>query len=407
MKKFSILPLVLASGERLPALVETQTWLPVLVGNQWSTRYRRYRVQSSTLTQDLRAIARLYDWSLTVADFDLDPLLLSGQTLSAAQVRSLAEHLRYGKTAGTSGDDTLSASEEVVTPSVYFNNAYDRQLSVIEAFLIWALDRENRGGGPDLPLEQMASLQVQLHRIFESLRGGFVPSKRIEPLSVAEVEQIRKVIAPLPDFPQEWKFPSLGFTQSVQLRNWLMFETALGLGLRRGELLKLRVDSLVKGGQEGIRILRYPDDLHDSRVREPAVKSAERLLPLSSLLLNGMQAYLSLRPPLGRVAGKTGYLFTTRDGKPVSLDAADSIAAEISRRSGIAFSWHSLRHTWAENLADQLLKREDGLEVLMYLGGWTNPKSPERYIEHARHRQAGEWLKLYQQTEEGRGNERE
>ena len=398
MKKFSILPLVLASGERLPALVETQTWIPVLVGNQWSTRYRRYHVQSSTLTQDLRAIARLYDWSWTIAGIDLDPLLLSGQTLSTAQVKSLSEHLRYGKTNEASRDEALPASEEAIAPSVYFNNAYDRQLSVIEAFLIWALDRENRGGGPDLLLDRIASLQVQLQRVFGSLRGGFVPSERIEPLRESEVEQIRQVIGPLPGFPQQWEFPTTGFTRAVQLRNWLMFETALGLGLRRGEFLKLRVDSLINGGKDGIRILRCPDDPHDSRVREPAVKSAERLLHLSPLLLGAMQAYLSLRPPLGRVTGKTGYLFTTRDGKPVSLDAADSIAAETSRRSGIAFSWHSLRHTWAENLADQLLKREDGLEILRYLGGWTNPKSPEHYIEHARQRQAGEWLKLYQRS---------
>ena len=398
MKKFSILPLVLASGERLPALVETQTWIPVLVGNQWSTRYRRYHVQSSTLTQDLRAIARLYDWSWTIAGIDLDPLLLSGQTLSTAQVKSLSEHLRYGKTNEASRDEALPASEEAIAPSVYFNNAYDRQLSVIEAFLIWALDRENRGGGPDLLLDRIASLQVQLQRVFGSLRGGFVPSERIEPLRESEVEQIRQVIGPLPGFPQQWEFPTLGFTRTVQLRNWLMFETALELGLRRGEFLKLRVDSLIDGGKGGIRILRCPDDPHDSRVREPAVKSAERLLPLSPLLLEAMQAYLSLRPPLGRVTGKTGYLFTTRDGKPVSLDATDSIAAETSRRSGIAFSWHSLRHTWAENLADQLLKREDGLEILKYLGGWTNSKSPEHYIKHARQRQAGEWLKLYQRS---------
>jgi integrase len=312
--------------------------------------------------------------------------------------------LRHGKTVALAAEDALPASAADSVPTVYFNNAYDRQLSVIEAFLIWALDRENRGGGPDLQLEQMTALQVQLHRVFESLRGGFVPSKRIEPLSASEVAQIRQLIAPLPGLPQPWDFPIGGFTRSAQLRNWLMFETALGLGLRRGELLKLRVDSLVKGGQDGIRVLRCPDDPQDSRMREPAVKSAERLLPLSPLLLEAMTAYLSLRPPLGRATGKTSYLFTTRTGAPVSLDAADSIAAAISRRSGIVFSWHSLRHTWAETLADQLLQREDGIELLMYLGGWTNPKSPEHYIEHARQRQAGEWLKRYQQTEGGSGH---
>jgi hypothetical protein len=83
--------------------------------------------------------------------------------------------LRHGKTVALAAEDALPASAADSVPTVYFNNAYDRQLSVIEAFLIWALDRENRGGGPDLQLEQMTALQVQLHRVFESLRGGFVP----------------------------------------------------------------------------------------------------------------------------------------------------------------------------------------------------------------------------------------
>jgi hypothetical protein len=39
------------------------------------------------------------------------------------------------------------------------------------------------------------------------------------------------------------------------LRNWLMFEIARELGIRRGELLKLRLDSLPRGADDGIRIL--------------------------------------------------------------------------------------------------------------------------------------------------------
>jgi hypothetical protein len=397
-KTFSLLPLVLPSGERLPTLVDSETWIPVKVGTQWAVRHRRYRVQASTLAQDLRAIARLYDWSWKVLGVDLDDFLFKGQTLSTAEANSLAEQLRFGReiTSLQSGDTQISEADS--QPAIGLNNQYDRQLSVIEEFSIWALDEGNRGGGIKVPLQQMALLQSQLKRTFQSLRHGFVPSKRIESLDEVEIAKIREVTAPLSRSLSLWTFPKQGFSCSTQLRNWLMVETALDLGLRRGELLKLRIDSLLRGGADGIRVLRCPDDPHDSRVREPAVKSAERVLPLSPSLQESIQAYLSLPSPQGRGTGKTRYLFTTLTGNPLSLSAADSIAKNISDMSGIHFSWHRLRHTWAETLADQLLSRENGLEVLAYLGGWTNPKSAERYIENARHRQAYGYLKDYQAT---------
>jgi hypothetical protein len=50
-----------------------------------------------------------------------------------------------------------------------------------------------------------------------------------------------------------------------------MFEVALELGIRRGELLKRRrrVDSLPRGAGDGILILRRPDDPNDSHAHEP------------------------------------------------------------------------------------------------------------------------------------------
>ena len=42
---FTVLNVVLDSGERLPCLVESATWLPVRVATRWAVRYRRYRVQ--------------------------------------------------------------------------------------------------------------------------------------------------------------------------------------------------------------------------------------------------------------------------------------------------------------------------------------------------------------------------
>jgi integrase len=178
-----------------------------------------------------------------------------------------------------------------------------------------------------------------------------------------------------------------------------MFEMALELGVRRGELLKLRLDSLPRGCDDGIRILRHPDDPADSRTNEPAVKTAERIIPASRSLLLAVRAYITLPPPLGRVRGKSLYLFVTQRGYPLSLDRTDDVIQDIGRHSGIApLSWHRLRHTWSEQWASRLLSRPNGKDILQYLGGWTNPHSPDHYIQHTVAQQAAELVRAYQQT---------
>ena len=175
-----------------------------------------------------------------------------------------------------------------------------------------------------------------------------------------------------------------------------MFEVALELGIRRGELLKLRLDSLPRAAEEGIRILRRPDDPHDSRSKEPAVKTAERVIPSSRDLRRAVQMYLTSPPPLGRVSGKSSYLFVTRSGNPVSIDTADDIIAAIGRVSNVTpLSWHRLRHTWAERMAELFADQPNGMDRLVYLGGWSNPLSARHYIRRAVAKQAEEVLRDY------------
>jgi integrase len=377
---FTVLNVVLDSGERLPCLVESSTWLPVRIATRWAVRYRRYRVQSSTLASNLRVLARVYSWARDSAGYDLDTQLTRGQALRNREVESLVTSLRH------------NTASRGVNPGVF-----DQQLAVIEDFLKWSLDSENRGGRNILSLEQLAAERARTELLCRSLRIGARQPARIEPLEVADIDAIRKAIGPRPDSSSQPSFPEL-FAPHARLRNWLMFEVALELGIRRGELLKLRLDSLPRAADDGIRILRRPDDPHDSRAKEPAVKTAERAIPASRALLRALQLYLTSRPPLGRVGGKSPYLFLTRSGNPVSIDTADDIVVAIGRFSGVTpLSWHRFRHTWAERMAELFADQPNGMDRLVYLGGWTNPLSARRYIQRALARQAEEALRSYHQ----------
>ena len=374
---FTVLNVVLDSGERLPCLVESATWLPVRVATRWAVRYRRYRVQSSTLANNLRVLARVYRWARESVGYDLDNHLTQGQSFRNREVESLVSTLRA--TADGHALDT---------------GAFDQHLAVIEDFLKWSLDSENRGGRIVLSLEQLTAERGRLYQLFRSLRVGARPSARIEPLEDTDIEAVRLAIGPRRD-SGGMSFPD-AFSSHARLRNWLMFEVALELGIRRGELLKLRLDSLPRAADDGIRILRRPDDPHDSRAKEPAVKTAERVIPASRELLRAVQVYLTSPPPLVRVSGKSPYLFVTRSGSPVSIDTADDIIVAIGRLSGVSpLSWHRLRHTWAERMAELFSEQPNGMDRLVYLGGWTNPLSARRYIQRSLAKQAKEALRGY------------
>ncbi len=389
---FCVLRLVLDTGERLPCLVDRETWLPARVATRWAMRYRRYRVQSSTLADNLRILGLLYTWARTSGGFELDDHLTAGKMLTPRQIEAFASTLRMPDALD------IGAESSAVSP-LMDAGTYDHSLSIIEMFLTWALDSMNRGGRSVLTLEQLSAERAQLSYLFQSLRMGVRPSERMEPLEEQEIVSIRQTIGPMREGEGSWVFPRSVFAEHTRLRNWLMFEMALELGVRRGELLKLRLDSLPRGSDDGIRILRHPDDPADSRTNEPAVKTAERVIPASRALLSALRAYMTLPPPLGRVRGKSLYLFVTEKGSPLSLDRADDVIQDISRHSGITpLSWHRLRHTWSERWAERLLSLPNGKDVLQYLGGWANPHSPDRYIQHTVAQQAGELVRAYQQT---------
>lgn len=395
--QFSVLRLVLDSGERLPCLVDYETWLPARVATRWAMRYRRYHTQSSTLAGDLRILGSLYTWARTSGGFDLDDYLTQGNILTPRQIEAFASALRLPG-AFMDTNTPVQNVPDVSSPLVDAGT-FDHYLSITEQFLKWSLDSMNRGGLSQLTLEQLMAERAQLRYLFQSLRIGARPSERLEPLEEQEIMQIRQAIGPKHEAQGNWVFPEHIFSEQMQLRNWLMFETALELCVRRGELLKIRLDSLPRGSDDGIRILRHPDDPADTRTNEPAVKTAERVVPASRPLLSAFRAYLTLPPPLGRVRGKSPYLFVTDAGHPLSLDRADDIIQDIGRHSGIApLSWHRLRHTWSEKWAERLLKQPNGKDLLQYLGGWTNPHSPDRYIQHTVAQQAADLMRAYHQT---------
>ena len=199
MSPHVVLTVVLESGERLPCLVDRTTWIPVRVGTRWAVRYRRYRVQSSTLESNLRVLGRIYEWA------DVVRRSIWTITSPAATVSIPVRSSRWFCTFTREAKALRPLSEAMPERSII-------TLSVAENFLKWALDSDNRGGVRTLTLDELSAQRAHMEQVFRSLRTGTKQSQRIQPLSEQELASLRRVLAPKTEAGRDWVFPKVFFT---------------------------------------------------------------------------------------------------------------------------------------------------------------------------------------------------
>ena len=185
------------------------------------------------------------------------------------------------------------------------------------------------------------------------------------------------------------------------------------MGIRRGELLGIRVDDISLSSQT-VTIHRRPDDLHDPRVRQPNAKTLARTLPFGIELAELIRDYIIKDRRAVPNANRHGYLLVVHhsgkyQGQPLSVAGLDKIFRRI-RQAVPALAGlhpHTLRHTWNWRLSqslDRLPKHErpsPAVEeaIRNHHNGWVQGSKTaavynERYI-----RQTAEILSLRLQSE--------
>ena len=111
-------------------------------------------------------------------------------------------------------------------------------------------------------------------------------------------------------------------------RNRVMILLALNSGLRRSELCNLKVI-----------------DVHDSYLSVINGKGGkDRDVYLDEFTREEVSKYL-----LVRNCPQSPYVFTTKKGK-ITEGYMSNIASDIRKHSGVDFSWHKCRHTYAKTL---------------------------------------------------------
>lgn len=152
------------------------------------------------------------------------------------------------------------------------------------------------------------------------------------------------------------------FDEKVQFRNMAIIELLRQTGMRRGEVLSLRVKGDIDQVKRVIRVVSRHDNVDDPRVNQPLVKTLDHAIPISPYLVDLIVHYVGDRRSIPGL-GKHGYLFVTHkagptQGQPMSKAALQDIFRSIRtlepRLSHL--TPHKLRHLFSSEMARQQLE---------------------------------------------------
>ncbi|MDF1623340.1 MAG: tyrosine-type recombinase/integrase [Pseudohongiella nitratireducens] len=181
----------------------------------------------------------------------------------------------------------------------------------------------------------------------------------------------------------------------VQIRNGLIIALLRNLGIRRGELLNVRVDD-IDFTNNVLKVVRRPDSAADVRHYQPLVKTRERTLPISSELVSKLSDYvLNYRNKFPK-ARRHPYLFVNHkagptQGSPLSNAGFGKLMAQI-KASAVPFGSvhaHAFRHSWNYGFSQSVdkagdISHEAEDQMRSFLMGWS-PTSGTAATYNKRH----------------------
>jgi integrase len=404
--RYAVRTLVLQSGERLPILLNSDTGSPLFEPTVYAlTELRARNRAAATIEQALRAVLVLYTFTDS-RGIDLNARLAKGRLLQLGEIDELARQCRLALaaadphvTVALSGRRRPSAAgvwmRSGQAPVEIDASSAALRLRYIRDYVRWlAIDRLQhieRGNPTHTALLAESELVVRLlgQRIPSTASRDFVGQR--QGLSPEALARLNEVITPSSS-ENPWK------GAHARERNALIVHWLRSLGLRRGELLGVRIPNINFQANE-VRITRHADDPDDPRIRQPNTKTYGRLVPLDDELAQLTRHYILGTRRAIAGARKHDYLFVANGtGAPLTLGAVDHIFTALRRKCPDLpsdLSAHVLRHTWNDRFSE-LMDEKDIPEEIEHkmrsrLMGWSETsKTASTYTRRHVHKRARE-----------------
>ncbi len=351
-------------GEGRAVLVD-ETGCPLFYPNLWVTVHLRSGgLAVNTIQNALNAIKCLHAWQSN-NQLDVEKRFSSGHLLEMREIHSLRDFFQRRLRQKAHGK---------VVPLLRKENAVNKRtqyarMSVAAAYLgFLARQLQPASVQSEEPIAAMEA-KIKANRPTQSTRtlDGERDEQFLDDLALDALEAKLKPGAEGNPFSDH----------AVQFRNALMFVILRVTGMRRGELLNLRVDD-IDFARNTLGIVRRPDSPHDKRAYQPVAKTRERTFPVDAELVGRIYDYVVQYRSKIPTARRHGYLFVTHKkgrfhGDPMSNSAFSKFTESLkSIVSGIHA--HKLRHHWNysfSNLASakgMTPAREE--KIRSYLMGW-------------------------------------
>lgn len=387
---YAVKTVVLSSGERLPVLVVLATGEPLYEPSAYViSEIRATNRASNTIDHVLRSIMVLQLF-LDSSRIDIDKRFREGRVFSLNELDELVRHCRRpvddqlkGR-AATSGSSqpSCTGSAEVVrlfqrrlAPTEVAGHTAANRVRTIRDYLDWLvryrMAHYHSGAAEGARLwDDWKRCKVALDARVPRHKGRNTIGQR-EGLPPEVVDRLLSVTSPAsPDNP--WK------GEGTRIRNGLVVLWLLDLGLRRGELLNVKISDINFQSEELI-VARRADDPEDPRKNQPMVKTRDRKLPLSSSLCSLTHDYITKTRRRIDGARRHPFLFVAMGtGAPLSLSSVNDLFAELREAFPGEFNAvtpHVLRHTWNDRFSETMDKKKipeaEEDRMRSFLMGWS------------------------------------
>jgi integrase len=357
---YAIKTVVTSGGERLPMLCAEPTGAPLFQPTLWAlTELRATNRSTSTMQQALRAVMVLL-LCLERLGIDLESRLAEGRLLTLGEVEAIAGSCKLplpeicrGLRISTGCATVVSCARRKGLPQVHRLTAGIR-LRYIRDYLDWITTDRLLRIGPQHPT--FASLQALASTALKAISARVPPSSGRNVVGQREglPSDVRdRLIAIVDPESPENPWPN----KHARYRNYLLIRWLLSLGIRRGELLGIKVGDVNFASNE-ILIRRRADDPEDPRRHQPNAKTRDRLLAMSPDLSGLTRQYVLQYRRAFPQAKRHAFLWVANGtGTPLSLQALNKMFVQLVRKCPELpehLSPHVLRHTWNEWFSEQM-----------------------------------------------------
>jgi integrase len=362
---------IAANGERFSLLLDNDNnKLPCFYPTAFIARHIRTTSTHETQKAYLNAIKRLLAWA-DKSSINIEARILSKRFLSVAELDDLVHTLRL-KIRGDKGE---------VISQIKLNTL----LSYVVKYINWLIpellvDTDSiEVNGYIARLQGVLNAHVSKKTGSRSANAQKVLAKRLS----TDMEEVLLYL-----FANPFKGLLRESDQGSRLRNILMLRILYETGMRRGELLSLKIKSFYEstaGEHPSLVIERNHHDEFDSRVNQPVAKTNGRRLKISYALEEMIKSYLyDYRAKLPRSGLEDeDFIFVNhrlgpKQGDPFSTSSFNSALQDLKRNfKGLdGVHPHLLRHHWNWRYsqlpkADGYTEESDAIDRC-YLMGWAH-----------------------------------